>query len=242
MHWYLNFFEKFNQTLYLFSRSFAPDSRFSEFSTDCSKVLETIEKTTIIKPQSSTTNKIKKKIKKFPVKPKLNSGSDNDDNVDKDVVLGHEEGPNSSKKPSRVQKKRKASTSCAQQARNECYNTNSAEINLSIDYLADYLEETILFPKKMSYMAELMYTWNIMSKCTMYSKIVKWFTVGQKIWKSPGQKKTPKMKWINFTEFFVFFGYFPFYVYPAAWWLLFKLHIQSEEKTSVICIIKQMCS
>ena len=56
MHWYLNFFEKFNQTLYLFSRSFAPDSRFSEFSTDCSKVLETIEKTTIIKPQSSTTN------------------------------------------------------------------------------------------------------------------------------------------------------------------------------------------
>merc|ERR1712223_2324231 len=136
----------------------SPDSRFSEFSADCSKALETIEKTTIIKPQSSTTNKIKKKIKKFPVKPKLNSGSDNDDNVDKDVVLGHEEGPNSSKKPSRVQKKRKASTSCAQQARNECYNTNSAEINLSIDYLADYLEETILFPKKMSYMAELMYT------------------------------------------------------------------------------------
>ena len=136
----------------------SPDSRFSEFSADCSKALETIEKTTIIKPQSSTTNKIKKKIKKFSVKPKLNSGSDNDDNVDKDVVLGHEEGPNSSKKPSRVQKKRKASTSCAQQARNECYNTNSAEINLSIDYLADYLEETILFPKKMSYMAELMYT------------------------------------------------------------------------------------
>ena len=56
MHWYLNFFEKFNQTLYLFSRSFAPDSRFSEFSTDCSKVLETIEKTTIIKPQYSITN------------------------------------------------------------------------------------------------------------------------------------------------------------------------------------------
>ena len=147
-----------NQSSSSSKKSKSPDSRFSEFSADCSKALETIEKTTIIKPQSSTTNKIKKKIKKFPVKPKLNSGSDNDDNVDKDVVLGHEEGPNSSKKPSRVQKKRKASTSCAQQARNECYNTNSAEINLSIDYLADYLEETILFPKKMSYMAELMYT------------------------------------------------------------------------------------
>ena len=34
----------------------SPDSRFSEFSADCSKALETIEKTTIIKPQSSTTN------------------------------------------------------------------------------------------------------------------------------------------------------------------------------------------
>lgn len=136
----------------------SPDSRFSEFSADCSKALETIEKTTIIKPQSK--NKQKKKIK-VVVKPKLNFGNSDsgssDDNVDKDVVGQEEKGPKSGKKPNRVQKKRKASTSCAQQARNECYN-NSAEVNLSIDYLADYLEETILFPKKMSYMAELMYT------------------------------------------------------------------------------------
>merc|ERR1711863_175563 len=136
----------------------SPDSRFSEFSADCSKALETIEKTTIIKPQSK--NKQKKKIK-VVVKPKLNFGNSDsgssDDNVDKKDVVGQEEGPKSGKKPNRVQKKRKASTSCAQQARNECYN-NSAEVNLSIDYLADYLEETILFPKKMSYMAELMYT------------------------------------------------------------------------------------
>jgi len=139
-------------------KSKSPDSRFSEFSADCSKALETIEKTTIIKPQSK--NKQKKKIKKV-VKPKLNFGNSDsgssDDNVDKKDVVGQEEGPKSGKKPNRVQKKRKASTSCAQQARNECYN-NSAEVNLSIDYLADYLEETILFPKKMSYMAELMYT------------------------------------------------------------------------------------
>ena len=148
-----------NQSSSSSKKSKSPDSRFSEFSADCSKALETIEKTTIIKPQSK--NKQKKKIKKV-VKPKLNFGNSDsgssDDNVDKkDVVGQEEEGPKSGKKPNRVQKKRKASTSCAQQARNECYN-NSAEVNLSIDYLADYLEETILFPKKMSYMAELMYT------------------------------------------------------------------------------------
>lgn len=52
---------------------------------------------------------------------------------------------------SRPQKRRKAS-SCAQQA------LNPESVNLSIDILTDYLEETILLPKKMSYMAELMYT------------------------------------------------------------------------------------
>jgi hypothetical protein len=144
-----------NQSSTKNNKNKSPDSRFSEFSADCSKALETIEKTSIIKPQQSTTNK-KKKTKTISVKPKLNFETDDDDD---NVGVGHKEGePNSSKKPNRVQKKRKASTSCAQQARNECYNTNSAEVNLSIDYLADYLEETILFPKKMSYMAELMYT------------------------------------------------------------------------------------
>jgi len=64
--------------------------------------------------------------------------------------------PQSEKRP---QKKRKASASCAQQARNECsLSNNDSSVDISIDFLTDYLEETILFPKKMSYMAELMYT------------------------------------------------------------------------------------
>jgi hypothetical protein len=32
------------------------------------------------------------------------------------------------------------------------------ELSDTIDILADFLEESIVFPKKMSYMAELMYT------------------------------------------------------------------------------------
>merc|ERR1711981_193582 len=63
--------------------------------------------------------------------------------------------PQSEKRP---RKKRKASASCAQQARNECSLSNNDSVDISIDFLTDYLEETILFPKKMSYMAELMYT------------------------------------------------------------------------------------
>merc|ERR1712141_504212 len=91
----------------------APDSRFSEFSADCSKALETIEKSSKAQPK-----KMKKKVKK----------------------PNRESVPEESVKP-RVQKKRKASSSCAQQARNVCY--NNSEVDLSIDYLADYLEETI---------------------------------------------------------------------------------------------------
>lgn len=81
------------------------ESRFSTFSADCSRELDTIAK------------------------------CDQKDNV---------------------QKKRKAS-SCAQQARSECL-SSAESVNLSIDILTDYLEETMLLPKKMSYMAELMYT------------------------------------------------------------------------------------
>ena len=55
---------------------------------------------------------------------------------------------------SEQQKQRKSST-CAQQAREE---HDHAAVNFSIDVLTDYLEETVLLPKKMSYMAELMYT------------------------------------------------------------------------------------
>ena len=51
------------------------------------------------------------------------------------------------------QKRRKAS-SCAEQARQ----MSSDELSDTIDILADFLEESVVFPKKMSYMAELMYT------------------------------------------------------------------------------------
>ena len=44
-----------------------------------------------------------------------------------------------------------ASETCAQQARKE-YN------DISVDDLAGYLEDSIVFPKNMSYMAEMMYT------------------------------------------------------------------------------------
>jgi len=110
----------------------SPESRFSDFS-DCSKALEDI------------SAKPKKKATKLKKKPKSKVAS-----LDKDS-----DSISQNKAPLRAQKKRKASSSCAQQARNECYN---ADINASMDFLADYLEETILFPKKMSYMAELMYT------------------------------------------------------------------------------------
>lgn len=115
----------------------SPESRFSDFS-DCSKALETIEKAASTKP--------KKKASKLKKKPKSKVAASLDQDSDSN---------SQNKAPLRAQKKRKASSSCAQQARNECYNT---DINASMDFLADYLEETILFPKKMSYMAELMYT------------------------------------------------------------------------------------
>merc|ERR1712008_511461 len=54
-------------------------------------------------------------------------------------------------------KDNKRKTSCAQQARCEGLPSSDA-VNLSIDILTDYLDEAILFPKKLSYMAELMYT------------------------------------------------------------------------------------
>jgi len=55
------------------------------------------------------------------------------------------------------QKKQRKSSSCAQQARLEEHE-HAAAVDFSIDVLTDYFEETVLLPKKMSYMAELMYT------------------------------------------------------------------------------------
>lgn len=57
----------------------------------------------------------------------------------------------------KVLKRRKTSASCAQQARIQEY-SSVEDVNNAIDMLADYLEESVLLPKKMSYMAELMYT------------------------------------------------------------------------------------
>lgn len=96
------------------TRGIASEARFSEFSADCARELESIEK-------NGT--------------PPTSSSAPEDQ--------------------SRAHKKRKATSSCAQQARNECFNS---DLNFDIDLLTDYLEETILLPKKMSYMAELMYT------------------------------------------------------------------------------------
>jgi hypothetical protein len=109
------------------SRLKSAEARFSDFSAACSKELETIERDTSVRP--------KKKNSKC-------TGSSVSDDQERS-------------KRSRAHKRRKSSASCAQQARNECYNP---DVNLSIDILADYLDEAILLPKKMSYMAELMYT------------------------------------------------------------------------------------
>lgn len=89
------------------------ESRFIDFSADCSRELETI-----LKDSSKSTTEEKD----------ATSTKDN-----------------------------KRKTSCAQQARCEGLPSSDA-VNLSIDILTDYLDEAILFPKKMSYMAELMYT------------------------------------------------------------------------------------
>ena len=49
---------------------------------------------------------------------------------------------------------RRKASSCAEQARQ----LSNDELSDAIDILADFLEESVVFPKKMSYMAELMYT------------------------------------------------------------------------------------
>jgi len=96
------------------------ESRFIDFSADCSRALETIAKENSEKDASGTD-------------------------------------PEYEDKRSKSARNTKRKTSCAQQARSECLPSSEA-VNLSIDILTDYLDEAILFPKKMSYMAELMYT------------------------------------------------------------------------------------
>merc|ERR1712223_372767 len=96
------------------------ESRFIDFSADCSRALDTIVK----------------------------------ENSSKDASEIDQEFEEKGSKGARNNKRK---ISCAQQARSE-YLPSSEAVNLSIDILTDYLDEAILFPKKMSYMAELMYT------------------------------------------------------------------------------------
>ena len=73
---------------------------------------------------------------------------DYDDDKDDNDVAVDEDLPESvveRAKPS-------ATASCAEQARKEFQN------DVSVNDLAGYLEDSIVFPKKMSYMAEMMYT------------------------------------------------------------------------------------
>jgi len=98
----------------------AAESRFLDFSADCTRALELIVK----------------------------------ENSKKDASETDQEDEEKGVKSARNNKRK---TSCAQQARSECLPSSEA-VNLSIDILTEYLDEAILFPKKMSYMAELMYT------------------------------------------------------------------------------------
>merc|ERR1712004_634529 len=97
---------------------------------------------------------------KFTLKPSRLSCTDRSSSSPKSSLSNPSEFHNACSREiatieeSEQQKQRKSST-CAQQAREE---HDHSAVNFSIDVLTDYLEETVLLPKKMSYMAELMYT------------------------------------------------------------------------------------
>ena len=109
------------------------ESLFRDFSVACTKELDSIARSkscdaAFTRSSSAST---KKKQKKDSSKVTLSPATHH----------GHHA----------CQKRRKAS-SCAEQARQH------DDLSDTIDLLADYLEESVMFPKKMSYMAELMYT------------------------------------------------------------------------------------
>ena len=109
------------------------ESLFRDFSVACTKELDSIARSKSCDAaftRSSSTSK-KKKSKKDSSKVSLSPTSHH----------GHHA----------CQKRRKVS-SCAEQARQR------DDLSDTIDILADFLEESVVFPKKMSYMAELMYT------------------------------------------------------------------------------------
>jgi len=100
----------------------------------CSKELESIEKQSkenVLRPRSSSLPS--KKIN-YSHSNKINKTSNN---TTTEIKTHKDE-----------KKQRKRQTTCAQQA----------HLSQDIDRLTDYLEESILLPKKMSYMAEMMYT------------------------------------------------------------------------------------
>jgi len=101
-------------------------------------------------PKSDVPKSGQTMVKKSLVKPAAVSVKDRVVKKRKHLSPGEE---------AKAETQRKTST-CAQQARQD------TELTQDIDRLADYLEESVLLPKKMSYMAEMMYTWG--SLCTTY--------------------------------------------------------------------------
>ena len=115
------------------------EALFREFSVECSKELDSIATASspLTTPSSSTS------------KRHTTSGKKKCKNSDVTIspMTSHHHHHHT------CQKRRKAS-SCAEQARQ----LSQDELDETIDILADFLEESVVFPKKMSYMAELMYT------------------------------------------------------------------------------------
>jgi len=142
------------------------EALFREFSVECSKELDSIATASPHTTSSSTSH--------FNSKRHTTSGKKKCGDVLLSPMTSHHNHH-------ACQKRRKAS-SCAEQARQ----LSQDELDETIDILADFLEESVVFPKKMSYMAELMYTWlssmvasyqlNSL-RCTFLSKCVNLFSV-----------------------------------------------------------------
>lgn len=133
--------------------SFTTSNHFS--FENCSKELESIMAPSgvnfePVRPRSSSLPTAKKK----PIKEDGKSNKSHvDSSTSKDrVVKKRKHNLGSDEEGRSKQPQRKNSSTCAQQAR------QNTELSQDIDRLADYLEESILLPKKMSYMAEMMYT------------------------------------------------------------------------------------
>jgi hypothetical protein len=141
------------------------DNAENNFSFDiCSKELESIiqkssesrsgSSNSIIRPRSSSmpssytsSNQQSTKEQQACVTFTKRKGENRVRRSDKKVTSKEKNGVKR-----RNQDQSSSSSSCAQQAR------RNEDVSQDIDRLTDYLEESILLPKKMSYMAEMMYT------------------------------------------------------------------------------------